>query len=221
MERWLAASILVLLGAAPCPSARGAQLTVYRCVAGDGAITLQDVPCPPGSAEQARQWRRPPEAAPAAAAPAAVPAANDPVPETPAPAAVRRAPAPRFECLRPDGDTYESADGQGEPRWVPLWTVGMDPRAPAQTFGRTGAKPAPRPAFRPGAPASPPGPAALGPGMWVRDACRPLGPGEICARRRAQVDALARRAHNVGSGEATRLRAQRRELLVLLGEECD
>jgi hypothetical protein len=221
MERWLAASILVLLGAAPCRVTQGAQLTVYRCVAGDGAITLQDMPCPPGSAEQARQWRRPLEAPPRpAAAPSALPEASEPAPEAPAPVAARRAPAPRFECLRPDGDTYESADGQGEPRWVPLWTVGLDPRAPAQTFGRTGARPAPRPAFRPGAPAAPPDAAALGPGVWIRDACRVLGPGEICARRREQIDALARRAHNVGTGEASRLRAQRGALLMLLDEEC-
>jgi hypothetical protein len=96
----------------------------------------------------------------------------------------------------------------------------MDPRAPARTFGRTGARPAPRPGFTPRVPATAPSALALGPGAWIADPCRRLDAGEICARRREQAGEMQRRARSAGSSAAAALRAQRRALLDDIAAEC-
>lgn len=223
MGRSLAASILVLLGAAVSAPAQSAELTVFRCVDDRGGVTLQDQRCPPGTAEEARQLRRPldPPPAPRMAAPqsAAPPAVDIPVAD-PA-AVVRRTPAPRYECLRDDGVIYENDTGIPEVRWVPLWTLGLDPRAPARTFGRTGAKPERRADFRPRVPDRVDDPAlALGPGAWVEDVCRPLSVGELCRRQRAHIGELAHRAASTTTGEAALLDAERARRRIQYAEEC-
>ena len=51
-------------------------------------------------------------------------------PATPAPAAPQREvrhvyvqpPQPLYECVRDDGSRYTSDSGEGNPRWVPIWT---------------------------------------------------------------------------------------------------
>jgi hypothetical protein len=221
MGRNFAASILVLLGCAVPAAAAGAEMTVFRCVATDGGVTLQDVPCPPDSTEAARRLRRPldPPAAPRAAVPAAAPPPEE-SPAAPAEPLPRRAPAPRYECLRDDGVVYENDSGVPEVRWVPLWTLGVDPRAPARTFGRTGAKPERRPGFRPRVPGQAPEAAALGPGAWVEDVCRPLAVAELCRRQRTLIDELAHRAASTTTGEAARLDAERAQRRRRYAEEC-
>jgi len=197
-------------------------MTVFRCVAAGGGVTLQDRPCPPDTTEEARRLRRPLDPPPLLrAAPTAAPApvANVPVAE-PAPV-MHRAPAPRYECLRDDGVVYENDTGIPEVRWVPLWTLGLDPRAPARTFGRTGAKPERRPGFKPRVPDRVDEPAtALGPGAWIEDVCRPLSVAELCRRQRAHIDALAHRAASSTTGEAARLNAERAQRRVQFSEEC-
>ena len=37
------------------------------------------------------------------------------------------APRPLYECITPDGERYPSDSDQGNPRWVPLWTMGYGP----------------------------------------------------------------------------------------------
>lgn len=222
MGRSLAASILVLLGATAFAPAGSTELTVFRCVAAGGGVTLQDHPCPPDTAEQARRMRRPidaPAVARAAPPPGLPPPVETPVDEPePTP---RRNPAPRYECLRDDGVIYENDTGIPEVRWVPLWTLGLDPRAPARTFGRTGAKPERRGAFRPRVPDRVDDPAlALGPGAWVEDVCRPLPVNELCRRQRALIDDLAHRAASTTTGEAARLNAERARRRVQFAEEC-
>lgn len=223
MGRSVAASILVLLGAAASAPAASAELTVFRCVAAGGGVTLQDRPCPPDTTQEARRLRRPldppPMPRPAAPAPPARPAADAAATE-PAPVA-RRAPAPRYECLRDDGVVYENDTGIPEVRWVPLWTLGLDPRAPARTFGRTGAKPERRPGFRPRVPERVDDPEfALGPGAWVEDVCRPLSVAELCRRQRAQIDELRHRAASTTTGAAARLDAERVQRRIQFAEEC-
>jgi hypothetical protein len=46
-----------------------------------------------------------------------------PVPPTTRVIVIER-PPPLYECTTADGDTYTSNDGAGNPRWVPLWTLG-------------------------------------------------------------------------------------------------
>src|SRR5690606_8908296 len=46
----------------------------------------------------------------------------------------KRAPAPMYECTTPDNDTYTSDSPEGNPRWVPMWTLGW--AVPAGTWVR-------------------------------------------------------------------------------------
>ena len=48
--------------------------------------------------------------------------------EAPAPArevVVEHAPRPLYECVTPDGTLYTSETPEGNPRWVPLWTLDL------------------------------------------------------------------------------------------------
>lgn len=216
------ASILLLLASTGGGAASASELTVFRCVDARGAVRLQDQPCPAHMTEQARQMRRPLDAPPTAPMPAqaGTPPAAEPQDAPPAPRP-RRTPAPRYECLRDDGVVYENDTGVPEVRWVPLWTLGLDPRAPARTFGRTGAKPERRDGFRPRVPERVEHPElALGPGAWVEDVCRPLSVAELCRRQRAVIEALRHRAASTTTGEAARLNAERARRRVQLAEEC-
>ncbi|MDH5821945.1 DUF4124 domain-containing protein [Luteimonas sp. RD2P54] len=127
MRPWLSPLILLLVLAAP----RGApaqedDVTIYRCVSSDGSLSIGNTPCgDDATTEQVRTMLRPQDAPPRerAARPAA--------PSEPAPARAieRRAttvrePRPMYECVTPEGDRYTSDDGEGNPRWVPLWTLG-------------------------------------------------------------------------------------------------
>jgi hypothetical protein len=218
----LVASILLLLGSAGGGAANGAELTVFRCVDGRGAVRLQDQPCPADMTEQARRMRRPLDAAPLAPTPAQASTPSAAAPRDAPPATrPRRTPAPRYECLRDDGVVYENETGVPEVRWVPLWTLGLDPRAPARTFGRTGAKPERRDGFRPRVPERVEQPElALGPGAWVEDVCRPLSLAELCRRQRAAIEELRHRAASTTTGEAARLNAERARRRVQFAEEC-
>src|SRR5690606_35968610 len=115
----LLAALLVPVGA------RAADpVTVYRCTDASGHVTLGDVPCAPGSTQQVRTMQRPVDGpAPAVAEIVAPPPAREPA--VPAPqVVVVHAPQPMYECVTPDGERYTSDTGDGNPRWVPLWTLG-------------------------------------------------------------------------------------------------
>lgn len=98
------------------------DVTIYQCVDARQQLTMSSTPCPAGQQQQTRSMLRPKDA-PAASAPAA-PA--PPVPAAPArvQVVVVNTPRPLYECVRPDGSVYESDSDAGEPRWVPLWTLG-------------------------------------------------------------------------------------------------
>jgi len=62
--------LLAVLALAPCPAS--ARTVIYRCVAADGAVTLQnDAKCPKGSRQHKRVMPTP--TAPAAPSPPAIP----------------------------------------------------------------------------------------------------------------------------------------------------
>ncbi|MGN6113699.1 MAG: hypothetical protein ACTHOC_11990 [Luteimonas sp.] len=119
------------------PAAGQAHVTVYRCVADDGGVTLRDTPCAKGARQEARSMVRPADAPPAparevAAAPAPAAAAADAPPRV---VVVREAaPTPMYECTTPDNTTYTSDSPEGNPRWVPMWTLGWP--VPAGTWVR-------------------------------------------------------------------------------------
>lgn len=161
-----------------------AELTIYRCTDDTGRLTLRDSPCLKGERQEARTMLRPqdPPARPAAPTP---PARSAPAPVAGLPAAsitrviVVTPSGPMYECLAPDGTTYLSQTGEGEPRWLSNVSYGhlpfgsyrrpghgglpevarprtLDGRvAPQLKFDSIG-RPTPRPTIqRPGAPTLP------------------------------------------------------------------
>lgn len=117
------------------PATAHADVTVYRCTAAGGAVTLQDTPCADGARQEVRTLQRPQDPPPRAADPAvSVPAPV--VDATPPPQVVRvHAPQPMYECITPDGERYTSDRGDGNPRFVPFWTGGGPRRGPARPPG--------------------------------------------------------------------------------------
>jgi hypothetical protein len=110
------------------------HVTVYRCIADDGSVTLRDTPCAKGTRQEARSMVRPTDAPPAPEPPAATPPAPGPAP-APRVVIVREpAPSPMYECTPPDNNTYTSDSPEGNPRWVPMWTLGWP--VPAGTWVR-------------------------------------------------------------------------------------
>lgn len=215
--RAAAALFVCLLPAAaaqvpPAPATPAAPpVIVYRCTDAAGKVSLQDAPCARGQAQQERQMLRPQDAPPAP--PAAPPRPSAP-PATPAPAArtvYLAPPRPLYECVTPDGTRYTSDDGRGNPRWVPLWTLGYRLPHPA--------------AADPDAPAHPPRhgqpwPLVGGGGTWVRDDCSMLPPAEACARLRDRRAELRTRFFNAQEKERDALRSEERALNARLDNDC-
>src|SRR5690606_13184062 len=171
----LLASALAACGLAG-PAAAQDSFKVYRCTSDDGRVALRDSPCPDGQAQEVRTMRTPRDAPPRpeleAAEPAApAPAAAPPVVER---TVVLRTPQPMCECTTPDGDRYTSDSPAGNPRWVPLWTLGYPPPVPrgtrpplAITGGTVEIRQEGTTLRRPGV-----GPAWMaGAGTWIRDTC--------------------------------------------------
>src|SRR5690606_11486772 len=83
--------------------------------------------CLPGERQQAREMLRPTHPPPRPAE-GAVPAPTPPASSDTRPAATPEpmgiAPPPLYRCTTPDGAQYISDSADGNPRWVPLWTLG-------------------------------------------------------------------------------------------------
>ena len=219
------------------------EVTVYRCVDARGQVTLGDVPCSKGSQEQVRAMQRPKDGTPRPAA-AAVPVAQ--AQAAPPQVVMVRAPQPMYECVTPDGERYTSETGDGNPRWVPLWTLGyrsrwgLGGRPGANTAsdrlndwndsrplgGRVGAPtpraPEPSHAPRPDRPRPPHRPPAYGAGAgtWVRDTCHALPQGEICARLVDRREQIRRRFFNAQESERDLLRREERGINARLAADC-
>jgi len=116
-------SLLLCCASAPLAAQDAGNVRVYRCVGSNGAVSLQDAPCRDGR-QEVRDMQRPRDPAPRV-----VRSDRDPT-ATPAPAAPQREvrhvyvqpPQPLYECVRDDGSRYTSDSGEGNPRWVPIWT---------------------------------------------------------------------------------------------------
>jgi hypothetical protein len=121
--RCLLAGLLALALSAPAAAQPADNVVLYRCTGAGGALAIRSVPCLDSERQEVMSMVRPKDA-PATAAPAApAPAPVEQAPPAPAVVVVRD-PRPLYECVRPDGSVYESDTGDGEPRWVPLWTLG-------------------------------------------------------------------------------------------------
>lgn len=230
--------LLLLLTCAPTP-VRAGGITVYRCTDPAGRVTLRDTPCPRGQQQSTREMVRPQDPPPRASLPA--PAAAAPLPAPPMPSVVVvRTPDPVYECVTPDGARYTSPNPDGNPRWVPLWTLGYPtypdlPVRPEGVHGRVdvggghvrgrveigGGLPPRPPLTRPPPSRHPTGVVAAFPaGTWVRDACTRLPQAEVCARLRDRRYALDRRYNSALQSERQRITDEQRLIDAQLGEGC-
>ena len=221
-------ALVVLLACLPLRAAPAAdEVTIYRCTDARGQLTLRDSPCPKGQAQEARSMLRPKDAPAPPPAPRPRAATVQPTPAVER-VVVVQAPRPLYECVTPDGSRYTSDTADGNPRWVPLWTLGV-PIAPypypypglvgrtslAITHGRVhigGERTVVAPPVY--------GPATYGVGSWVRDSCHALPQADVCARLRDRRDEINRRFFNAQPSERDQLRVEERGVTARLAQDC-
>ena len=216
-------SVLPLAAALLAPSARAGEVTIYRCVDARGNTTLRDTPCAKGQQQETRNMLRPKDAPSRVTEVAPTPAPQPPPTRT----VVYAPPLPMYECRTPDGDTYTSDSPEGNPRWVPLWTLGY----PVLSDGY----------YRPGSTrivrhgdgrvdvnvdsggyVNQPMPtiAGYGAGTWVRDECHMLPPSETCARLEDRRDEIRTRFFNAQPTERAQLDREERGINARLDNDC-
>ena len=228
------AALLLTIGIAAAPAGAGSAasgtVTVYRCTAANGHVTLRDSPCRAGERQEVRTMARPTDPAPRAtvATTRVAPAPSVATATSPVPSVVyRTAPRPLYECTTPDGEVYTSENPEGNPRWVPLWTVGypivvgLPPRVTPHRGGIV--------VQRPGSTVIAGGPGVYPPvayptvpgGTWIRDVCHALPAAEMCAQLRDRRDALDRRWYSALQGDRDAIEREQRSLDARLAEECE
>jgi hypothetical protein len=236
---------VVAAPAAP-PAAAAEPVLIYRCTA-DGQLTLRDTPCRRGERQQVIRMQRPQDP-PTPPAPAAPPGPADraepaqPPEPPPTRVVVIERPPPVYECITPWGRRYTSDSPTGNPRWVPLWTLGYParysvphpqpprprPRHPDNAhlyndlvFDGIGRSP-PKPSDRaPGPPQMPPALGlALTPGTWIHDRCEPLPPAIVCERLRERWWELRRDRNSALQSERERMDAEQDRIKARLARDC-
>lgn len=250
MRAWmltLSALLVCAAATAQAPVKNSDDVVIYRCTDAGGGLTLRDTPCDGAQTQQTLTMQRPQDAPPRPPKPATPPAA---APEAaPAPRiVVVRPPQPMYECVTPDGDRYTSDTGDGNPRWVPLWTLGYPvgrghgrPSRPSAERGITyvddrtrmpppanlsipPARDRPQPSGdiqrRPRRPGHRPGGGYGGAGTWIRDECTRLPQAEVCERLRERRQEIRRRFFNAQESERNTLRTEERGLNARLAEDC-
>ncbi|MFT4179132.1 MAG: DUF4124 domain-containing protein [Thermomonas sp.] len=212
--------LALLLLPATVQAQAGGGVTVYRCLDASGKQALRDTPCPKGQKQQARDMLRPVDAPAKPAQPAST--ASTPTPPPAQHTTVYLVP-PRamYECTTPEGQRYTSDDDAGNPRWVPLWTLGYPVVRSQTSLGNNIGGPPPHP-DRPMRP--PPHrinwPVATGGGTWIRDTCVILPPSETCSRLRDRRDAIRTRFFNAQEKERDALRIEERGINARLANDC-
>lgn len=224
----LPALLATAAGAGLPSSAIAEDVVIYRCTDAQGRLSLRDTPCASGERQQVQTMLRPVDPPPRPAVPAPAPsppAAAPPLVQT----VVLQPPRPMYECVTPDGDTYTSETAEGNPRWVPLWTLGYPLAAPyrrggadfradigvrnGRVDGHVSIDNSVRGGRRPsviGYPA----------GTWVRDACHPLPQQEVCDRLRDRRYALDRRYNSALQSERTEIIREQRGIDARLANDC-
>lgn len=166
--------LLLLLAVLPAASLHAqAGIVIYRCVAADGTLTIQnDKPCPPGN-RQTTQTIDPPPQLPsyqprATRLPEIVAAQDEHVAEIidkvtpePVPEAKREPPPALFQCVTWDDNRYLTPDDTAQERCAPLRTV---------TLGGT------------------PQQGAVRACQTVHDTCQPVAEDALCKTWQRRVD---------------------------------
>lgn len=212
-----------------------ADITVYRCTDAKGNLTLRDTPCRKGETQQTREMQRPKDAPPVRRKPAAPQAGTTPATLPPTRYVVVTPPQPMYECTTPDGTQYLSETSAGNPRWVPLWTLGypvavpVRPRYDTGLYARVGGEfngGDGRYDVRIGDRSRPPPDRpsdyamAYGAGTWVQDECHALPQEEVCARLRDERWELARRYNSALQSERHQIDTQQRGIDARLSRDC-
>lgn len=215
---------LACLGSAsagPMAAAQSNEVRIYRCTDGGGKQTLRDTPCPKGQQQQVRDMVKPKDAPSVKKPEPKLQRAPAPVTQPPPQVIYLAPPRPMYECVTPDGKRYASDDNAGNPRWVPLWTLGYQVVRPITSLGNNiGGLPP-----RPDNPTLPPRgdinwPVAMGGGQWIRDACAMLPPAETCARLRDRRKDIRTRFFNAMPSERDVLRVEERGINARLDNDC-
>ena len=228
MSRLPTHALVLALLALPLAASAAPTVTVYRCTDARGHLTLRDSPCRAGEHQDVRTMLRPTDPPRGAAA-----RSRRASPSTLPPTRVvyRSPPRPVYDCVTPDGERYTSASPEGNPRWVPLWTLGY-PVAPIyppmveggyrghleHRGGGTTIRVDAGERWRyPGYGATPVG---VPGGTWVRDACEPLTAGEACELLRDRRYELDRRWFSALQGDRDDIEREQRRIDAQLSESC-
>lgn len=207
--------------AAPMAATQSNEVRIYRCTDTGGKQTLRDTPCLKGQQQQVREMVKPKDAPPVKTpepAPKSTPISQ---PATATQVIYLAPPRPMYECVTPDGKRYTSDDNAGNPRWVPLWTLGYQAVRPTTSLGSNiGGEPP-----HPNNPTRPPRrhinwPVAMGGGQWIRDACSMLPPAETCSRLRDRRKDIRTRFFNAMPSERDVLRVEERGINARLDNDC-
>lgn len=216
------------------PTAVPAEVTIYRCTNASGGLTMRDSPCLKGEKQDVRTMQRPRDPAPVARPVAAPPPPIAPVSNTSVQVVYVTPPRPMYECVTPDGETYTSDDGEGNPRWVPYWSTGY-PILPRDGYTSSASISGnvsigngtlsfqsgdPRPP-RPHPPRPGHGGAGYAPGgVWIRDTCHVLPQAEVCARLSDRRYEILRRYGSAMASERRTLDLEQRGIDARIANDC-
>jgi hypothetical protein len=116
----------------------------------------------------------------------------------------RTPPRPMYECITPEGQTYTSDNGEGNPRQVPLWASGYGPID----------------AGRPHRPVAYVGTMVPLGTTWVRDSCNALPQQEVCARLGDRRWEIQRRYNSALQSERRALDREQRGIDARMANDC-
>lgn len=215
---------LIVFQPALVPASAFAQdVTIYRCVSAKGNLTLRDSPCAKGEEQEVRAMQRPKD--PAGGMAAIAKPAPPPIvaPQREVQVVYKTPPRPMYECVTPDGERYTSDNGEGNPRSVPLWTLGYPAWPHRIGGGAPGSTPGSRPpGEQPDGAERPPRPGFVLPGgsTWVRDECHPLPQEEVCARLSNRRYEIIRRYNSAMQSERRQLELEQRGIDARIDNDC-
>jgi len=213
------AVLVISLSLAAIPVRAPAQdVTIYRCIGAAGTLTLRDSPCAKSETQEVRSMQRPKDPAPGAlpaAKPAPPPAA---VPTREVQVIYRTPPRPMYECVTAEGKRYISDNGEGNPRSVPLWTLGY----PMWSHRNGPGGGVNTPGDRPSRPDHPHRPGVVVPGgyTWVRDECHALPQEEVCSRLSDRRYEIMRRYNSALQSEIRQLELEQRGIDSRIANDC-